>query len=239
MSEVYHTLQKEHEFKEQNTWKRTNLNKAYKNYEKNENHLFWVHGFGGTGKSYMVKRWMEEKSQENMTAFFAYLDLSDCGDESDVYYRIACELKKYYKTHSFDDKKNSVDTVIKMYEWVKGIYHEDFSYAKSIENVTDKVVALVNNEIKNANNEIKEESKFDKIVSEILLKLADMIPFVKNLKWIIETLIDVKDISNGIKLKKSLLNVISKLESSVLREQYLLDNLKSAMPQNTKRVINK
>lgn len=105
MSEVYHTLQKEHEFKEQNTWKRTNLNKAYKNYEKNENHLFWVHGFGGTGKSYMVKRWMEEKSQENMTAFFAYLDLSDCGDESDVYYRIACELKKYYKTHSFDDKK--------------------------------------------------------------------------------------------------------------------------------------
>ena len=247
MSEVYHTLQKEHEFKEQNTWERTNLDEVYENYKENENenHLFWVHGFGGTGKSYMVKRWMEEKSKENRTAFFAYLDLSDCGDESDVYYRIACELKKYYKTHhSFDDKKNSVDTVIKMYEWVKGIYHEDFSYAKSIENVTDKVVALVNNEIKNANNEIKNanneievKSKFDKIVSEILLKLADMIPFVKNLKWIIETLIDVKDISNGIKLKKSLLNVISKLESSVLREQYLLDNLKSAMPQNAKTVI--
>lgn len=155
-NELYEVLQKDNdELKGQNTWANTELNRNFMEYlaaQTQPNYLFYIHGMGGSGKSYMVKNWKENLNQK---CFSVYVDLSDCGEESDVYYKIARELQTYYSksTPSGADREKSerLGKVIRIYEWIKGIYRSNLSYATNAENITSNVVNIVSQELEKEN----------------------------------------------------------------------------------------
>lgn len=236
-NELYEVLQKDNdELKGQNTWANTELNRNFMEYlaaQTQPNYLFYIHGMGGSGKSYLVKNWKENLDQE---CFSAYVDLSDCGEESDVYYKIARELQAYYskKTPSGSDREKSekLGKVIRIYEWITGIYRSGLSYATNAENITSNVVNIVSQEMEKVN-----EDGSGNGVWELLFKLTDKIPYVKQLKWMIDTLIDIKNIKKKADLKKELVKVLSEVDNRVMREQLFLNELVNAMPEETKKVI--
>lgn len=239
-NELYEVLQKDNrELKGVNTWEKTPLNDAFDKYLQDSipsNFLFYIHGMGGSGKSYLVKNWKDNQTKD---CFSVYVDLSDCGGESDVYYKIAKALQAYYRSYSNvtwsdEDKKTreKFNRFIQIYEWIKGIYRSDLSYRQNAINLTSNIANIVSQELGKAKGDETKNGVWD-----ILLKLTDKIPYVRQLKWVVDTLIDIQKIKEKEGLKKEIVKVLSEFDNRVMREQLFLEELVSAMPKNLKKVI--
>lgn len=134
LGETYRTASGEHMFRGQKRQEEEKFNDKITGYEKQGGRkLLTVWGLPGCGKSYLMKRIVGQlyQGKQNNTIFAVYIDISDCADESEVYYRIALQLRDYYGVHGHSiNSIKAVKRLIRLYEWVKGIQKEDLSVRK-------------------------------------------------------------------------------------------------------------
>lgn len=208
--------------------------------------LFTVRGFAGCGKSYLVKNAVESIRHNHGDIFCAYLDVSDCVDESEVYYKIALQLRTFYKELDLTVKNQmkqeieNANVLIRLYEWVKGIYREDLSVGKERAGIVADIAAYINEKSKGLSGKKVDQDDstiLENLVEETLLGLSKMVPVVSDIRRGIDTLTAIKDNIDRTKFKRLLLEKVDVLDNRVMRENYLLGKLKKALPENAKRII--
>ena len=90
--------------------------------------LFTVYGEAGSGKSFLVKNALEkikgnQKQLNGEEPLCIYLDISDCVDQIEVYYRIVLQSQSYYAgKRGNGTERGKADLVVTLYEWIQGIY---------------------------------------------------------------------------------------------------------------------
>ena len=242
-TEIYKTASREYIFQEQKRKEeQTFIDKITHYMENGEKELLAVWGVPGCGKSYLMKKIVRKlnKEKNSDTIFAAYIDISDCADESEVYYRIALQLSDYYANQKIKNRKNDkeIKRLIKLYEWIKGIQKENLTTRKEVINTTAEMIEAINKKALSYLNSLKASEKDEEdIVYDILLVLSDEIPFVKNIKSIIDTALNIKELKEKYKFKKCLLEKIDILDNKIMRQNLFLSELIAAMLGTPSRMI--
>lgn len=208
--------------------------------------LYSVYGMGGSGKTYLVKNALEsikEKHSKQHDVFCAYLDISNCVDEAEVYYKIALQLKNFYKelgiagTNVRSEIENT-DALIGLYEWIKGVKRDDFSVGKKRLEVIDDIASFIGeraNELLNGADE--DNSNFDIVIENILIGLSKGVPVINDIRRAVDVISNIRDNITTKKFKQLLLAKVDILDNRVMFENYILGKLKEALPHNVKRII--
>ena len=222
--------------------------------------LLTIHGLAGSGKSTLVKTALRNIQNNYKNIFCVYLDVSNCLDESEIYYKIALHLKHYYDSFSLIDKndikqeRKNINLLIRLYEWLKGINRENIqTYEQNSKTFTD-ITSFINDKINEVskNNEEKNdntseapknnEEKIDNIfleslVDSTLLKLSKALPIVSSAKSIFDIIANIHDTYDTIKFKRLLLEKIDTLNNRVMSEHYFLEQLCKGLYEKTKCII--
>lgn len=155
-------------------WGDTNYVKAFQG----------VFGLPGAGKSVMVRGVCNEiwKDKANENVFIAYVDISDCADEIEVYYRLARELKIYFESNPQNKKsEKAIEQFLTIYQW---IYGGGRQYASKAENPLNSGELIFNLIKRSAVKLLENEGALDKIsdkieslnlVYNVLVQLTDVI----------------------------------------------------------------
>ena len=242
--EIYNTASKEYVFREQKRGEEQYFDNIIDGYlETGNRKLLTVWGLPGCGKSYLMKGIVRKlnKGEKANPVFAVYVDISDCVDESEVYYRIALELKNYNNGFSKKNDKN-VERLTKLYEWVKGIQRKDLSVKEKAVTDTIETINYIGDMASEyiESSQVKEKkgnSDCDDIVYDFLFGLLGIVPFTKNIKWIFDTALNIKDLKGRINFKRSLLKVVDILENKIMRQNFFLNELIKAMPENERYII--
>lgn len=190
--------------------------------------LMAICGIPGTGKSFVAKSVSKNLQEEYNTAFVAYIDVSDCADEIEVYYKIAKELQAYYKNNNGlpgnNEKKvnKALEQFFIIYEWVYGKGRQ-YAVESSIESqsvleATEIISEKLQKYIEYKNND---SNDYLDIVYQVLGEVVNIIPFVKLAKSIYS--ITVRTVEEK-KLKQLMQDVVEVFSSKSTRET-LLRNL--------------
>ena len=242
LKETYKTASGEYTFQVQKREEEQDFNNTITDYMKNgEKKLLAVWGLPGCGKSYLMKRIVGQLNKEkNRDAIFAvYIDISDCADESEVYYRIALQLRDYYDIHSHSiENVKEVKRLIRLYEWVKGIQRENLSVQRQVITTATEIADFISNRASEylESSDVSEREMED-IVYDVLLELSEVVPFVKNIKWIIDMALNIKDLKEKHGFKKWLLEKVDILDNKVMRQSFFLSELIAAMSGASRRMI--
>lgn len=211
--------------------------------------LCTVYGFAGSGKSYLVKNSLEsikENHAKEHNVFCAYLDISDCLDEAEVYYRIALQLKDYYKELNLTEKNQvrnemeNTNKLIRLYEWVKGIHREDLAVVRGHVEIAGDVASFIENKTKgiSGNSTQSNDSEFlENLAEDILLGVSAIVPIARDIRQIVDATANIKGNLDKMKLKRLLIAKIDILDNRVMFEDYLIGKLKRALPNKTKSII--
>lgn len=242
LEETYKTTSGEFIFQDQKRTEEKYFNDRIADYiENGKRRMLTVWGLPGCGKSYLMKkivvRLNDKENGENI--FAVYIDISDCTDEAEVYYRIALQLNEYYNAYNHNQKSKNVTEVkrlIRLYEWVKGLQRENLSLNGQVANIVTEVADFINNKVAGrlTSSDISEE---ENVVYDVLLGLTEMIPFAKNVKWIIDTALNIRDLNETYYFKKMLLEKVDILDNKTMRQNLFLNELIVAMSGVTRRVI--
>lgn len=209
--------------------------------------LYIVYGMGGSGKTYLVKNALEsikENHSKHQEVFCAYLDISNCMDEAEVYYKIALQLKNFYKELGMIAGVNvrteieNTDALIEFYEWIKGVKRKDLSVGKKRLEVIDDIASFIGeraNELLDGTDD--DNPNFDIVVENILIGLAKGVPVINDIRRAVDVVSNIRDDINTRKFKQLLLAKVDILDNRVMFENFLLGKLKEALPHNAKRII--
>lgn len=181
--------------------------------------LLTISGLPGAGKSFVVREVcnkLQGKYNHN-TAFAAYVDVSDCADEMEVYYKLARELQTYYKSGSGDKKaEKAITQFLQIYEW---IYGKGGQYPSkntgTVENLIEEGDVIAQQIQKGIS--VIDSNDFE-IVYDILGTMAEIIPLVNAARVIGGAVV------SGVKekrIKQLMQDVVEAFASKSAREEIL------------------
>ena len=197
--------------------------------------LLTIYGTPGTGKSFLIKNVIEsvranEHVRHGVEVFCAYLDVSDCVDQSEVYYRIALQIQKYYQeTRNKNQKKASM--IVSLYEWVKGINRpENKKKSETANDVAQGIQKLV----EKATEKLVEQEDKSIVESTIESILSDAMMTMPTISIVLKAVDLVRNISQETKQQeicKILRSRIELLNNQVGSQHYFLQLLKDALSE--------
>lgn len=204
--------------------------------------LFTVYGEAGSGKSFLVKNALDKikhnQKQIKEDPLCIYLDISDCVDQTEVYYRIALQLQSYYAGKSDTGaERGKADLVVTLYEWIQGIYRPTFGKKGEKADTALDIATFITEKIKEVTLGQLENEEVEAAVEKILSGLAGKLT---GLKTVIQAINLVKDIGEDAERKK-IYNVLKQnldiLNSRAGKQDFFLEKLKAALPKNIKHII--
>ncbi|MCI8749196.1 MAG: hypothetical protein HFH67_15275 [Lachnospiraceae bacterium] len=246
LEETYKTAGGEFTFQEQKRTEEEYFNRKITDYiENGKREMLTVWGLPGCGKSYLMKKIvgrLNNNTEYRDKIFAVYVDISDCTDEAEVYYRTALQLNEYYNIHSYSYSQKAkrvteVKRLIQLYEWVKGIQRENLSVKSQSTDIVNEVAKTINDMVADrlASSDISGEE--ENIVYDVLLGLSEIIPFGQNVKWIIDTALNIRGLRGAYKFKKWLLEKVDILDNKTMRQNFFLNELIAAMSGVSRRMI--
>lgn len=204
--------------------------------------LFTVYGEAGSGKSFLVKNALDKikhnQKQIKEDPLCIYLDISDCVDQTEVYYRIALQLQSYYAgKRDTGAERGKADLVVTLYEWIQGIYRPTFGKKGEKADTALDIATFITEKIKEVTLGQLENEEVEAAVEKILSGLAGKLT---GLKTVIQAINLVKDIGEDAERKK-IYNVLKQnldiLNSRAGKQDFFLEKLKAALPKNIKYII--
>lgn len=204
--------------------------------------LFTVYGEAGSGKSFLVKNALDKikhnQKQIKEDPLCIYLDISDCVDQTEVYYRIALQLQSYYAgKRDTGAERGKADLVVTLYEWIQGIYRPTFGKKGEKADTALDIATFITEKIKEVTLGQLENEEVEAAVEKILSGLAGKLT---GLKTVIQAINLVKDIREDAERKK-IYNVLKQnldiLNSRAGKQDFFLEKLKAALPKNIKYII--
>lgn len=189
--------------------------------------LMAICGMPGTGKSFVARSVCKNLHQDEKynTAFVAYIDVSDCADEIEVYYKIARELQAHYKNNNglFGNNEEKVNKALEqffiVYEWVYGKGRQ-YAVESRIESQSVLEGAEILGEKIKKYTEDKNVGVNDHLdtVYQVLGEVVNIIPFAKLAQSIYS--ITVRTVEEK-KLKQLMQDVVEAFSSKSTRETLL------------------
>ena len=217
------------------------VEKFYKSMETRA--LLTVYGEAGSGKSFLVKNALDkikgnQKRRNEEESFCIYLDISDCVDQTEVYYRIALQLQSYYAgKRGTGAERGKTDLVVTLYEWIQGIYRPTFGKEGKKADTALDIATFITEKIKEVTVGQLENQEVEAAVEKILSGLAEK---VTGLKTVIQAINLVKDIREDANCKK-IYNVLKQnldiLNNRAGKQDFFLEKLKAALSKNIKYII--
>ena len=217
------------------------VEKFYKSMETRA--LLTVYGEAGSGKSFLVKNALDkikgnQKQRNEEESFCIYLDISDCVDQTEVYYRIALQLQSYYAgKRGTGAERGKTDLVVTLYEWIQGIYRPTFGKEGKKADTALDIATFITEKIKEVTVGQLENQEVEAAVEKILSGLAEK---VTGLKTVIQAINLVKDIREDANCKK-IYNVLKQnldiLNNRAGKQDFFLEKLKAALSKNIKYII--
>ena len=205
--------------------------------------LFTVYGEAGSGKSFLVKNALDkikgdQKQPNGEDPLCIYLDISDCVDQTEVYYRIALQLQSYYAgENGVGTERGKADLVVTLYEWIQGIYRPTFGKKDEKADTALDIATFITEKIKDVTLGQLESEEIEAAIEKILSGLAGKLT---GLKTVIQAINLVKDIREDVERKK-IYNVLKQnldiLNSRAGRQDFFLEKLKAALPKSIKYII--
>ena len=205
--------------------------------------LLTVYGEAGSGKSFLVKNALDkikgnQKQRNEEESFCIYLDISDCVDQTEVYYRIALQLQSYYAgKRGTGAERGKTDLVVTLYEWIQGIYRPTFGKEGKKADTALDIATFITEKIKEVTVGQLENQEVEAAVEKILSGLAEK---VTGLKTVIQAINLVKDIREDANCKK-IYNVLKQnldiLNNRAGKQDFFLEKLKAALSKNIKYII--
>lgn len=201
--------------------------------------LLTVYGEAGSGKSFLVKKAIEAiRFNEGDEALCIYLDISDCVDQTEVYYRIALQLQSHYAgKRSSQTELKKATFVVELYEWLQGIYRSASGKKSEKADTALDIATSITEKIKGILPGQQENGNEEEIIEKILSSLAESFWTVKT---VIQAINLVRDIGEDVERKKiysALKQNLDILNSRTGKQNYFLEKLKAALPKNKKYVI--
>lgn len=208
-----------------------------------ERALFTVYGEAGSGKSFLVKNALDkikhnQKQIKEEDPLCIYLDISDCVDQTEVYYRIALQLQSYYAGKRGNaTERGKADLVVTLYEWIQGIYRPALGKKGEKADTALDIATFITEKIKEVTPGQLENEEIEAAIEKILSGLAGKLA---GLKTVIQAINLVKDIGEDTERKK-IYNVLKQnldiLNSRAGKQDFFLEKLKAALPRNMKYII--
>ena len=170
-----------------------------------ERALFTVYGEAGSGKSFLVKNALDkikhnQKQIKEEDPLCIYLDISDCVDQTEVYYRIALQLQNYYAgKRGSGTERGKADLVVTLYEWIQGTYRPALGKKGEKADTALDIATFITDKIKNVTLGQSENEEIEAAIEKILSGLAGKLT---GLKTVIQALNLVKDIEEDAERKK-------------------------------------
>ncbi len=244
MEETYKTINGEYKFRGQKREEELYFYEEIKNYiEDGRKKLLTVWGLPGCGKSYLMRKIVGQLNMEKRekSIFAVYLDISDCADESEVYYKIAMQLDKFYEIQNSISSvggRKEVKKLISLYEWVEGFQRKNyFGQVETVKNVVDMADSIIKKIDENLKNFDDERDEKEKVFLDALLSLSEILPFTKNIKWLVETAFNIRNAYEKHEFKKWLLEKLDILENKAMRQNFFLNELIKALAGVSRRMI--
>lgn len=245
VKETYKTASGEYTFQEQKRKEEKDFYDVIDNYMENgEKRLLAVWGLPGCGKSYLLKKIVGQsvsREKDGNEIFAVYIDISDCADESEVYYKIALKLGDYYNIHKHGKNSENVKRVerlIRLYEWVKGIQKESLFEGSAAITTANDIADFISNRISEKSDlSAGDNEKKEDVFYSILFALTEKMPFVQNIKWMIDTALNIKELANDYGFKKWLLEKTDILDNRNLRQSLFLNELIAGISGVSRRMI--
>lgn len=205
--------------------------------------LFTVYGDAGSGKSFLVKNALDkikhnQKQIREDDPLCVYLDISDCVDQTEVYYRIALQLQNYYAgKRGNGTERGKADLVVTLYEWIQGIYRPALGKKGEKADTALDIATFITEKIENVTFGQSENEEIEAVVEKILSGLAGKLA---GLRTVIQAINLVKDIGEDTERKK-IYNVLKQnldiLNNRAGKQDFFLEKLKAALPKNIKYII--
>ena len=166
------------------------------------------------------------------------MDISDCVDQTEVYYRIALQLQSYYAgKRGNGTERGKADLVVTLYEWIQGIYRPALGKKGEKADTALDIATFITEKIKEVTPGQLENEEIETAIEKILSGLAGKFT---GLKTVIQAINLVKDIGEDTERKK-IYNVLKQnldiLNSRVGKLDFFLEKLKAALPKDIKYII--
>lgn len=207
-----------------------------------------VVGLAGVGKSVMLQALVDDLSNEEAykNKFFCRVDISDCADEIEIYFRIASQLKLYYtRKHGKNGTPKALEQFMTIHRWVYGsnINNTKTNLSSAVPQIDSTVIGdcveKINNKINASQiNDNRLEKISDKlgIFIEVAEPVMDIIPFVQFGKVLVEWALSSHQ---KYKLKKLLEESLESISNKVERECVLRELLIEAIHTDAEASKNK
>lgn len=206
-------------------------------------------GLPGAGKSVLLKMLIQKLKKEDAykNMFFCRIDLSDCADEIEVYFKIASRLESHYeKNKDCVAGQKLKQKVLNQFMMIHGWIYGDIGRYPVLDvkgEEPTELVSTVDDAMKQLQENITEYAKnntiFEKIKNgnlgvkldiacNLLDKVTDMMPYVNLAKKMSELVVDNV---NKYHLKNLLNEIIEAFETKSKREEIFRELLIMAMPK--------
>ena len=194
-----------------------------------------ISGYPGAGKSFLVKEVYKETRKRHSSHFIAYVDVSDCADEINVYHRIAVARKEFLGISGSREQKEYLKQFLMLYEWIYGATRKG-----TVEKIdTDKVESIIETAFntlydgldQSGLNETKSDSVLRLVFDSIHL-ITLTLPYVSFIKNTVDVVVQSREKQFAAKLLKDALDALREKNS---REKLLRSLLLKSMGIDTKR----
>lgn len=204
--------------------------------------LFTVYGEAGSGKSFLVKNALDKikhnQKQIKEDPLCIYLDISDCVDQTEVYYRIALQLQSYYAgKRDTGAERGKAELVVTLYEWIQGIYRPTFGKKGEKADTALDIATFITEKIKEVTLGQLENEEVEAAVEKILSGLAGKLTGLKTVIQAINLVKDIRENANYKKIYNVLKQNLDILNSRAGKQDFFLEKLKAALPKNIKYII--
>lgn len=121
----------------------------------------------------------------------------------------------------------------------KKVINNTAEIAEFINKKASKYLKTFDNRGKNqeGNGEQKNDEGIEDIVFDVLLDLTEVVPFAKDIKWVIDTALNLKDLEETYGFKKWFLEKVDMLDNRIMRQGLFLNELIEAMSDVSRRMI--
>lgn len=210
--------------------------------DKKRKALLTIYGEAGSGKSILVKNALDKikhnQKQIKEDPLCIYLDISDCVDQTEVYYRIALQLQSYYAgKRDTGAERGKADLVVTLHEWIQGIYRPTFSKKGEKADTALDIATFITEKIKEITFGQLENEEVEAAVEKILSDLAGKLTGLKTVIQAINLVKDIREDANHKKIYNVLKQNLDILNSRAGKQDFFLEKLKAALPKNIKYII--
>lgn len=215
--------------------------------ENSDKALLSVIGLPGTGKSVLLQMVRDKvnEEQEKGNVFLCYVDISDCADEIEVYFKIARELQIFFEKNGALQNSSqdiAINQFLQIHEWIDGragTYPVQTSakdsWTEGISTIYEEMKELLGKqepeEIEKDSDKQKSESNSNALGLEaafaIFSKVATYISYAQIGKALLDIAVKTK---REYQLKVLLQETLEAFHSKVKREALFRKMLQLAMP---------